>query len=105
MDINIGNNTEPAGILPPNKIDINIGRQKVPAGIKPPGRLQLDKTLTKSGWAADAAATGTAIREVASSVVALGKDLHENYYTKTEVDNLLVDIVSDIVVVDGNTRW
>ena len=85
--MNIGNNEVPIGIKPPHidvgqgqvpsgvkppEIDtgniktplcpphsgIDIGCHKVPAGVRPAHQLQLDTTLTKPGYAADAYAVG-----------------------------------------------
>ena len=85
----------------PLKTKIDIGHKATPAGIKPLGRIELDPTLTKSGYAADAAATGSAIRQVSAGVDDLRNELHENYYTKRDIN----DIIESIDVIDGCAKW
>lgn len=69
--IDVGQKQAPSGVKPP-EIDtgniktplcpphsgIDIGCHKVPAGLRPAHQLQLDTTLTKPGYAADAYAVG-----------------------------------------------
>ena len=54
-EVNTGNQHTPT--CPPHP-GMDIGCNKVPAGIRPAHQLQLDTTLTKPGYAADAAAVG-----------------------------------------------
>ena len=57
----------------------NIGYNNQFAGIKPPGMIQIDKTLTKPGYAADAAAAGLIVqqaKEAASHYPIVGTDGH-----------------------------
>jgi hypothetical protein len=47
----------------------NIGCNKEFAGIRPPGMtIQIDKTLTKPGYAADAAATGLVVKQAKDAI-------------------------------------
>ena len=57
----------------------NVGYNNQFAGIKPPGTIQIDKTLTKPGYAADAAAAGLIVqqaKEAASHYPIIGIDGH-----------------------------
>ena len=48
----------------------NIGCDKEFAGIRPPGMtIKIDKTLTKPGYAADAAATGLVVKQAKEAIL------------------------------------
>ena len=55
----------------------DIGYNNQFAGIKPPGMIKIDKTLTKPGYAADAAVAGLIVQraeEAASKYPIIGTD-------------------------------
>jgi len=54
-EVNTGNTQTP--LCPPHS-GMDIGCRKVPVGVRPAHQLQLDTTLTKPGYAADAYAVG-----------------------------------------------
>ena len=57
----------------------DVGYKEKFVGIKPPGMIQIDKTLTKPGYAADAASAGAIVKkaeEAASHYPIIGLDGH-----------------------------
>ena len=65
--------------------------------------VEVDSTLTQTGKAADAKATGDAINQLQTSideVTGLVGDLNGEYYTETEIDSMMADLNA---AIDGKS--
>ena len=129
-DVNTINPTVPDGFAPFNQ-DIDVGKRKKYKCIRPPKLIQIDKTLTKQNYAADAATVGALINDLNEelldvdaqlqlilerigdvNVVELKEqvdnliiDLETNYLTAEQVDNLIDEKISNIRIINNNDLW